>query len=184
VVSFLKVFRPESCLHFSFPHACYMPHPYHSWFDHRNNIWWSVQFTKLMQFSPSSLPLRSNYSPQTPSVCVLPSVWETEDCEPKIVGRSTLRMCCADFGRLSAMLCYFVVCINTVNIVLISIQDSSIFVIQDVMKISLTLIHIDTYCFKINSNLCFHCTSLACGRFSWCNRAQSSIHHNWEIISN
>jgi len=75
-------------------------------------------------------------------------------------------MCCADFGRLSAMLCYFVVCINTVNIVLISIQDSSIFVIQDVMKISLTLIHIDTYCFKINSNLCFHCTSLACGRFS------------------
>jgi hypothetical protein len=50
--------------------SCYMSHPSHPpWFDHPNNIWWTVQIMKLliMQSSPASchlLPLRSKYSPQ------------------------------------------------------------------------------------------------------------------------
>jgi hypothetical protein len=37
-------------------HTCYMSHPSRPWFDHPNNIWWSVQVTKLliMQSSPAS----------------------------------------------------------------------------------------------------------------------------------
>jgi hypothetical protein len=30
-------------------HTCYMPRPPHSsWFDHPNNIWWSVQIIKFL----------------------------------------------------------------------------------------------------------------------------------------
>lgn len=51
------------------------------WFDHRNNIWWRVQITKLLiQFSPASrqflllllLPLRFKYFSKTPGSS---SVW-------------------------------------------------------------------------------------------------------------
>jgi hypothetical protein len=50
--------------------SCYMPRPSNPpWFDHSNNIWWSVQIIKLltMQFPPDPrhfLPLRSKYSQQ------------------------------------------------------------------------------------------------------------------------
>jgi len=50
-------------------HACYIPRPSHPpWFDHPNNIWWSIHVTKLliMHSSQVSLPLRSKYSPQHP----------------------------------------------------------------------------------------------------------------------
>ena len=52
------------------PHTCYMPHQAHfSWSDHANNIWWGVQFMKLliMKFSPVSCylrPLRPKYPPK------------------------------------------------------------------------------------------------------------------------
>jgi hypothetical protein len=48
------------------PHTCYIPHSSHPpWFDHPNNIWWSVQILKLLtvQCSPASrhfLPVRSS----------------------------------------------------------------------------------------------------------------------------
>jgi hypothetical protein len=51
-------------------HVCHMPYPSHPpWFDHPNNMWWSMQVMKLfiMQSSPSFchfLPVRSKYSPQ------------------------------------------------------------------------------------------------------------------------
>jgi hypothetical protein len=63
---------------FSYLHACYMPRPSHPlWFDHENNIWWSVvQILKtLIKRSPpvcSHLrPLRFRCSPQLlfPSSC-------------------------------------------------------------------------------------------------------------------
>jgi hypothetical protein len=63
-VSSFQDFRSKQCMHFS--HAGYMPHPSHPpWFDHPNNIWWSVQVIKLliMQSSPSpasSCPLCPN----------------------------------------------------------------------------------------------------------------------------
>jgi hypothetical protein len=47
--------------------VCYTLHQSHPpWFDHSDNIWWSIQLKKLlnMQFSPAScyfLPLRSKY---------------------------------------------------------------------------------------------------------------------------
>ena len=49
---------------------CYMPRlSYSSWFYHRNNIWWAVQFFKLcnVYLSPLpcySVPLRPIYFPQ------------------------------------------------------------------------------------------------------------------------
>jgi len=52
--------------------VCYMPHPSHPpSFDCPNNIWWSIQVTKLLtvQSFPAShhfLHLRSKYSPQHP----------------------------------------------------------------------------------------------------------------------
>jgi hypothetical protein len=52
---------------FHFSHACCMHHPSHPpWFDHPNNIEWSVQIKKLliMQSSPSSghcLTIRSKF---------------------------------------------------------------------------------------------------------------------------
>jgi len=61
---------------------------YRLWFDHPNNIWWSVQVMKLliMQFSSSLLSLppsqvqifSSAPCSQTPSVYVLPVVWDTK----------------------------------------------------------------------------------------------------------
>jgi hypothetical protein len=56
---FVCIFHPS--------HACYLPCPsYSPWFDHSNNIWWSIQVTKLpiMQSSPALchfLPLRANF---------------------------------------------------------------------------------------------------------------------------
>jgi hypothetical protein len=53
---------------FNLSHARYMPRQSHPlWFDHTNNIWWSVQVTKLliMQSSLASrhfLRLRPEYS--------------------------------------------------------------------------------------------------------------------------
>jgi len=68
-------------------HACYIPRQSHP-IGHSNNVWWSVQVTKLliMQSSPASrhfLPLRSKYSPQhpvlyTPSSYDLSLLWETK----------------------------------------------------------------------------------------------------------
>jgi hypothetical protein len=71
------------------PHACHMsslPHP--PWFNHPNNIQWSIQAVKfiIMQFSLLSifLPFRSKYLPQQssqkPSVSVPPPKWETKFC--------------------------------------------------------------------------------------------------------
>jgi hypothetical protein len=49
VVAFPQVSPPKSCMHLSFPHTCYMPHPAHSSrFDYPNNIWWWVQAIKLI----------------------------------------------------------------------------------------------------------------------------------------
>jgi hypothetical protein len=53
----------------NFSYRCYIPDPFHTpRFDFPNNMWSSVQVTKLliMKFSPVSyrfLPLRSKYSP-------------------------------------------------------------------------------------------------------------------------
>jgi hypothetical protein len=45
---YLQVFKLEFCMHFSSPHACYIPFSSHlPWFDLPNNIWWSIQVTKL-----------------------------------------------------------------------------------------------------------------------------------------
>jgi hypothetical protein len=72
---------------FQLSHACCMPRPSHPpWFHHLNNICWSVQVMKLliMQSSPAPChfsPLVQTFSSapcsQTPSVYVLPLVWET-----------------------------------------------------------------------------------------------------------
>jgi hypothetical protein len=55
----------------SLPHVLHVHSMYPPWFDHTNNILWSVEVTKLliMQSSPASchlLPPRSWYSPQQP----------------------------------------------------------------------------------------------------------------------
>jgi hypothetical protein len=46
----LQILRPNSFVHIShLSHACYMLRPSHRpWFDHPNNIWWSVQIMKLL----------------------------------------------------------------------------------------------------------------------------------------
>jgi hypothetical protein len=60
------------CMLFSLPHACPMSRPSHpSWLDHPNNIWWSVQFIKLLIMQSSSasrhfILLKYKYSPQHP----------------------------------------------------------------------------------------------------------------------
>jgi hypothetical protein len=71
-------------------HTCYMPRPSHlPWFDHPNNIWWSLEVMKLliMQSSPvcrSILPppyvqiFSSTSCYQTPSIYVLTLMWETK----------------------------------------------------------------------------------------------------------
>jgi hypothetical protein len=46
-----------------------MPHPFHSQFDHPNNIWWGVQISdiRVIEFSPFPyypVLLRPKYSPQ------------------------------------------------------------------------------------------------------------------------
>jgi hypothetical protein len=54
--SSLRVFWPKCCMHFSSPHACYMPRPSNPpWFNHLNNIYWKVQIMELliMQFFQS-----------------------------------------------------------------------------------------------------------------------------------
>jgi hypothetical protein len=40
------------------PHACHMPHPFHSlWFDHPNNIWWQGQIkSPSCNFPPLFVP--------------------------------------------------------------------------------------------------------------------------------
>jgi hypothetical protein len=48
-----------------------MPRPYHSRFDHPNNIWWRIQIIKLLFMWHSSLPcylfpFRQKYVPQHP----------------------------------------------------------------------------------------------------------------------
>jgi len=70
---FHSAFSHHNVVCFSYlPHASYMSRPsYHSWFDHPNNIWWSIRDMKLliMQSSPISrhfLPLMSKYSPLHP----------------------------------------------------------------------------------------------------------------------
>jgi len=50
-------------------HACYLPRPSRlPWFDHPNNIWWSLQVVKLLimrLFQPRATSfLSSEYSPQ------------------------------------------------------------------------------------------------------------------------
>jgi hypothetical protein len=66
---FPSVFPIKPPVNFShLSHACYMSRSSHSpWFDHPNNIWWSVQFMKLLitQSPPTSyhfLPLKLKYS--------------------------------------------------------------------------------------------------------------------------
>ena len=57
---------------FPLPHTCYVPRPSHSsWFDHTNNIWWSVQIMNLLivRFPPLPCqlhPSMSQISPQRP----------------------------------------------------------------------------------------------------------------------
>jgi len=58
-------FPTKYCARFSFLQACYVSRPPHpAWFDHPNNIWWTVLIINLLitQSSPASchfLPLRS-----------------------------------------------------------------------------------------------------------------------------
>jgi hypothetical protein len=82
----------EWCLPFSFSNqnivlishlvsARYMPLPSHPpWRDHPNNIWWSIQVMKLliMLSCPGSPPPQPVPPSQTPSLCVLPLMWETK----------------------------------------------------------------------------------------------------------
>jgi hypothetical protein len=54
---------------FNLSHACYISSPSHlSWFDHPNNIWWSLQFMKLliMQLSPAIFSLLDPNIPVSP----------------------------------------------------------------------------------------------------------------------
>jgi hypothetical protein len=40
---------------YNFSHACYMSHSSHPpWFDHLDNIWWSVRVMKLLIVEPSA----------------------------------------------------------------------------------------------------------------------------------
>jgi hypothetical protein len=70
--SFLLTFPPKPYMHFSSPHACYMPYPFHySWVDYYNCICRKAQVMELLiiKFSPASycfIPLRSKHSPQHP----------------------------------------------------------------------------------------------------------------------
>jgi hypothetical protein len=74
------------------PCICHTSHPSHSWSNDTYNIWWWVQTMKLLtvQFSLALcdlISLRSKYfltSPysQTPSVYVLPPVWENQVPHP------------------------------------------------------------------------------------------------------
>jgi hypothetical protein len=62
-------------VHISDPTSLRPSHPH--WFDHHNNIWWSVQVTELLTVQSSTaschfLPHRSKYSPQHP---VLRNPW-------------------------------------------------------------------------------------------------------------
>jgi len=69
-------------------HACYMPSPSHQpCYDHPNNIWWGVLTMKLLIMQSSPLSLLSSTWTQissitpcswTPSVSVLPWIWETK----------------------------------------------------------------------------------------------------------
>ena len=43
-----QVSPPKPSMHFSSPHACYMPRPSHSRFHHPNNIRWAIQIIKLI----------------------------------------------------------------------------------------------------------------------------------------
>jgi len=47
--SFNLRFSDQNFVHSSqFSNPCYMPSPSYPWFDHPNNIWWSVQVMKLL----------------------------------------------------------------------------------------------------------------------------------------
>jgi len=49
VVSVLQIFRPRCCMHFSFLPCVLRARPSHPpWSDHTNNVWWTVQFMKLL----------------------------------------------------------------------------------------------------------------------------------------
>jgi hypothetical protein len=85
----LLVLWPKFCVRFSSqPCVCYMSCPSHPpWLDHSNKIWWSVNVAKLlvMQSSPASCHVftlvqifLSAYCSHTPSIFVLPLVWETK----------------------------------------------------------------------------------------------------------
>jgi hypothetical protein len=85
----LSVFPAKSCTYTLSFHACFIPCSSRPpWLHHSNYIWRKVQFMKLliMQFSPTSyhfIPLRSKYSPQTPPVCLLPSLNVTDKYKTK-----------------------------------------------------------------------------------------------------
>ena len=47
-------------------HACHMPNPPRTWFEHSNNVWWGVQIMKL--FVIQSSPFPSYFVPLRPYV--------------------------------------------------------------------------------------------------------------------
>jgi len=69
---FLSGFPTTLCVHFSSLPCVLHASPLNpSWFDHYNNIWWSIQVLKLltMHSSPAGrhfVPFTSEYSPQQP----------------------------------------------------------------------------------------------------------------------
>jgi hypothetical protein len=53
-----------------------IPHPSHSpWFDHPNNIWWSIQVMKLLIMQ--SPPASSHFLPLRPKYKLWNSLWKT-----------------------------------------------------------------------------------------------------------
>ena len=76
----------------SSPPVCHIPCPSHSpWFDDFNDIWWGVEFVKLLisnfldpphYFLPLSPQILLSAQFQTPSAIDIPLMWETANLTP------------------------------------------------------------------------------------------------------
>jgi len=84
-----RFFQPKYCMYSNLSHLFHTHRLYHPpWFESLNNIWWSIQITKvvIMQSSPAprhALPLRSKCSPKHlflkhPQSIFFFLVWETK----------------------------------------------------------------------------------------------------------
>jgi hypothetical protein len=60
------------------PHTCYMAHPSRSpWFDHLNNIWWSIKIITFLITNLSSLLLLPFHTRYLPQHTILKYTWPT-----------------------------------------------------------------------------------------------------------